>query len=103
MNLRGAKATSVWLDDFAFEPSQRRIATYTRESPIFGEVYYYANPIMYSFEELYEATKWCLETFGVYGYRPNMMKTVWNYESHPDYTFWFGEEKHLVMFILRWS
>jgi hypothetical protein len=103
MSLRGAKVTGIWIDELAFESTARRIATSTRESPIFGEVYYYANPIMYSFEELSEAAKWCYETFGSPGYRPETMTTVWEYSLDSGYIFWFKEEKHLMMFILRWS
>jgi hypothetical protein len=103
MNLSGVKATSVWLDDFGFEPATRRISTLTRESNIFGETLHYANPIMYSFAELEEMAEWCYKTFGATGYNPCTMQTVWGYQYDPDYIFWFGEEKHLVMFILRWS
>jgi hypothetical protein len=103
MNLHGARATSVWIDDFGFEPSRRRIATFTKQSKIFGETFHYADPIMYSFEELSEAAKWCYETFGSPGYRPETMTTVWEYSLDSDYIFWFKEEKHLMMFILRWS
>jgi hypothetical protein len=59
MSLHGARATSVWIDDFGFEPAAKRIATLTRESKIFGETLHYANPIMYSFAELEEMAKWC--------------------------------------------
>ena len=103
MSLRGANVTSVWIDDFAFEPTPRRIATFTKESKIFGETIHYANPIMYSFDELFEMAKWCWATFGESGYRQDTMTTIWDYRSDPDYVFWFGEEKHLMMFILRWS
>ena len=44
-----------------------------------------------------------LKTFGATGYNPYNMQTVWDYQYDPDYIFWFGEEKHLMMFILRWS
>jgi hypothetical protein len=47
--------------------------------------------------------QWCWDTFGPCGYRPETMRTVWNYRSDPDYIFWFDEEKHLMMLILRWS
>ena len=103
MSLRGARATSVWIDDFGFEPIPRRIATFTKESKIFGETMHYADPIMYSFEELSEASAWCYKTFGSPGYRHDTMTTVWDYQYDPDYIFWFREEKHLMMFILRWS
>jgi hypothetical protein len=46
---------------------------------------------------------WCYKTFGAAGYNPCNMQTVWDYQYDPDYIFWFGEEKHLMMFILRWS
>jgi hypothetical protein len=103
MSLHGARATSVWIDDFGFEPAAKRIATLTRESKIFGETLHYANPIMYSFAELEEMATWCYKTFGAAGYNPCNMQTVWDYQYDPDYIFWFGEEKHLMMFILRWS
>ena len=103
MSLHGARATSVWIDDFGFEPAAKRIATLTRESKIFGETLHYANPIMYSFDEMFEMAKWCWATLGPAGYNQCNMQTVWDYQSDPDYIFWFGEEKHLMMFILRWS
>jgi hypothetical protein len=103
MNLSGVKATSVWLDDFAFEPAQRRISTFTKESKIFGETFHYANPIMYSFEEMEEMAYWCHDTFGPRGYRQHTMELVWDFNADPDYIFWFSEEKHLTLFILRWS
>jgi hypothetical protein len=54
MNLHGVKATSVWLDDFSFEPTPRRIATFTKDNKLLIDKnpYHYANPIMYSFTEL---------------------------------------------------
>ena len=103
MSLHGARATSVWIDDFGFEPAAKRIATLTRENKIFGETLHYANPIMYSLAELEEMATWCYKTFGATGYNPCNMQTVWDYQYDPDYIFWFGEEKHLMMFILRWS
>jgi hypothetical protein len=103
MSLHGVRATSVWIDDFGFEPAARRIGTLTRESNIFGETLHYANPIMYSFTELAEMEWWCWQTFGDPGHRRETMHTVWDYQTTPDYIFWFGEEKHLMMFILRWS
>lgn len=105
MSLSGARATNVWLDDFAFEPTPRRIATFTKESKILIDKtpYHYANPIMYSFAEMEEMAKWCCKTFGASGYDQDTMRTVWNYRSDPDYVFWFMEEKHLMLFILRWS
>ena len=103
MSLHGDRVTSVWIDDFGFEPAPKRIATLTRESKIFGETLHYANPIMYSFDEMLEMAKWCWATFGATGYNQETMRTVWNYRLGSDYVFWFGEEKHLMMFILRWS
>ena len=105
MSLHGVKATSVWIDDFGFEPTPRRIATFTKDNKLLIDKtpYHYANPSMYSFTELEEMAQWCWDTFGPCGYRHDTMRTVWNYRSDPDYIFWFDEEKHLVMFILRWS
>lgn len=103
MSLRGVNATSVILDDFAFEPAQRRIATFTRESKIFGDTFHYADPIMYSFYELNEMSKWCWQTFGEPGYHQNTMTTIWDYRVEPDFMFWFSDEKNLMLFILRWS
>lgn len=94
-----------FIDDFGFEPAARRIATFTVDSKLLIDKtpYHYANPIMYSFEELSQAAKWCFDTFGEAGYNQETMQTVWNYQPSPDFLFWFGEEKHLMMFILRWS
>jgi hypothetical protein len=105
MNLSGVKATGVWIDEMGFEPAARRIATFTRDTTLFIDktTYYYANPIMYSFTELEEMAQWCWDTFGPCGYHQETMRTVWNYQAEPDYIFWFAEEKHLTMFILRWS
>lgn len=105
MSLLGAKATSVWIDDFGFEPAARHIATVTIDNKLLidKKPYHYANPIMYLFTELEEMAQWCWDTFGPCGYRHDTMRTVWNYRSDPDYLFWFDEEKHLMMFILRWS
>jgi hypothetical protein len=102
MNLRGARTASVWLDEYGFESTPRRIATFTKDSKLLIP-YHYANPIMYSFTELEEMAQWCWDTFGPCGHRQETMRTVWNYQSGPDYVFWFDEEKHLMMFILRWS
>ena len=64
---------------------------------------YYANPIMYSFAELEEMAEWCYDTFGPQGYNQSTMQSAWDFQNDPDYIFWFREEKHLMMFILRWS
>ena len=106
MSLHGVKATSVILDDFAFEPAQRRIATFTRDNKLLIDKtpYHYANPIMYSFAELEEMAQWCWDTFGpCQQCHQGTMQTVWNYRSDPDYVFWFDDEKNLMLFILRWS
>jgi hypothetical protein len=103
MSLHGVKVTGVWIDEMGFEPVARRIQTFTRESKIFHQTHYYANPIMYSFAELEEIAYWCHDTFGPRGYRQHTMELVWDFNADPDYIFWFKEEKHLVMFILRWS
>ena len=105
MNLSGVKATGVWIDEMGFEPAAKRIATSIRDTTLFIDKtpYYYANPILYSFTELEEMAQWCWDTLGPCGYRPETMRTVWNYQAEPDYIFWFEEEKHLMMFILRWS
>jgi hypothetical protein len=107
MNLSGVKATGVWIDEMGFEPADRRIATSIRDTTLFIDKtpYYYANPIMYSFIELEEMAQWCWDTFGPcgYHYHQESMQVVWNYRLDPDYLFWFKEEKHLTMFILRWS
>ena len=103
MSLHGARATSVWIDDFGFEPAAKRIATLTRESKIFGETLHYANPIMYSFKEMDEMAYWCHDTFGDRGYRQHTMELIWDFNADPDYIFWFGDEKNLMLFILRWS
>jgi len=99
MNLRGVKATAIIIDDV--EPTPKRIGTFVldhKRTPL-----HFANPIMYSFAELEEMVDWCYATFGDRGYRISSMETIWNYQAEPDYVFWFGEEKHLMLFILRWS
>lgn len=106
MSLNGDKVTGrsvagVWLDDF--EPAQRRIATFSRESKIFHQIHHYANPIMYSFVELETMAEWCYKTFGPRGYNQANMHTAWDYTNDPDYIFWFSDEKNLTLFILRWS
>lgn len=108
MSLPGAKVfgrsvAGVWIDDFGFEPAQRRIATFTRDSKIFHQTHYYANPIMYSFAEMEEMAYWCHDTFGPRGFNQNNMQTAWDFQNDPDYIFWFSDEKNLVLFILRWS
>lgn len=102
MSLRGVKATTIIVDDF--EPMAKRIATFTRDTRLLIDKtpYYYADPILYSGEELRGMVDWCWKTFGTPDYQKTM-HAVWNYQSHPDYLFWFREEKHLMMFILRWS
>lgn len=102
MNLPGGEALH-YDSSIKFGSSPRRISTFTKESKIFGETHYYADPIMYSFDELAQATKWCFETFGEPGYNQNTMKTTWNYSNEYGYLFWFGEEKYLMLFLLRWS
>jgi hypothetical protein len=103
MNLRGAKVTGVWIDEFAFEPTSKRIATFTKESKIFHQTHYYANPIMYSFAEMEEMAYWCHDTFGPRGFNQEKMHTAWDFQNDPDYIFWFSDEKNLMLFILRWS
>ena len=103
MSLHGVKATSVILDDFDFGTAPRRIATFTRDSKIFHQTHYYANPIMYSFAEMEEMAYWCHDTFGPRGFNQNNMQTAWDFQNDPDYIFWFSDEKNLMLFILRWS
>lgn len=106
MSLRGAKVTGVWVDEMGFEPAARRIHTFQRDrSKLYVDKtpYHYANPIMYSFAEMEEMAYWCHDTFGPRGYRQNTMELIWDFNADPDYIFWFKEEKHLMMFILRWS
>lgn len=104
MSLRGVNATNAIVDEWWKDQSaQRRIATFTRESKIFHQTHYYANPIMYSFAELETMAEWCHETFGPRGYNQNNMHTAWDCTNDPDYIFWFSDEKHLMLFILRWS
>lgn len=81
----------------------RRIATFSRGNKIFGDTFHYANPIMYSYSELAKMRNWCWETFGNPGYHMETMSTVWDFHADPDFVFWFGEEKHLMLFVLRWS
>jgi hypothetical protein len=103
MSLRGVNATTIIVDDF--EPATRHIATFTRDSKLLIDKtpYHYANPIMYSFAELEEMAEWCYDTFGPQGYNQSTMQSAWDFQNDPDYIFWFREEKHLMMFILRWS
>lgn len=103
MSLRGVNASSVWIDEATFEPTPKRIATFSRESKIFYQTHHYANPIMYSFAELEEMVTWCHKTFGPRGYNQNSMYTAWDYTNEPDYMFWFSDEKNLMLFVLRWS
>lgn len=88
---------------FSFDRAPRGINTFTKESKIFRQTYYYANPIMYLFTELEQMANWCYDTFGPRGYNQSNMRTVWDHTSDPDYIFWFGEEKDLMMFLLRWQ
>lgn len=97
----GKTATFIVFDEI--QPAPRRIATFSRENKIFGDTFHYANPIMYSYDELAKMRNWCWETFGTPGYNMETMTTVWDFHAYPDFVFWFGEEKHLMLFILRWS
>jgi hypothetical protein len=99
--ITGMKATAVYLDELG--ESQRRISTFSRESKIFRETFHYANPIMYSYAELAQMRDWCWKTFGAPGHDIDTMKTTWDFSADPDVIFWFGEEKNLMLFILRWS
>lgn len=101
MNLRGGKATAIIIG--LVEATPKRIRTFVRGRVKYRTPLYYADPIMYSFAELEEMVDWCYATFGECGYRISSMETVWSYQAEPDYIFWFGEEKHLMLFILRWS
>ena len=102
--VNGRSVAGIWIDEFkVFEPAARRIATFTRESKIFHETHYYANPIMYSFAELGKMAEWCHDTFGPRGHNLNNMYIAWDYTNDPDYVFWFSNEKNLMLFILRWS
>ena len=100
MNLRGVKATASILDDVS-DLIPKHITHFVGHRH--GALLYYADPIKYSFAELEEMVDWCFATFGESGHRINSMETVWSYQAEPDYLFWFGEEKHLMLFILRWS
>ena len=102
MSLRGVKATSVILDDFAFEPPPKHISTFSGERR--GETAHYANPIMYNSDELHQMVMWCIDTFGKPGeININTLEKKWDYQQSPDYFFWFYDEKNLMLFILRWS
>ena len=104
MSLRGVNATSVIIDEWWEDQTPaKRITTFQLESKIFHQTHYYANPIMYSFDELNEMSKWCWKTFGEPGYHQATMTIIWDYRVDPDYMFWFSEEKNLTLFILRWS
>ena len=105
MSLRGVNASVTVVDDPWWEDlkGSKRITTFQLESKIFRQTHYYANPIMYSFAELEEMAKWCHDTFGPRGFNQNNMQTAWEYNCDPDYMFWFSDEKHLMLFILRWS
>lgn len=102
MSLRGVNATTVIIDEW-WKDQPKRIATFSRESKIFHQTHHYANPIMYSFAELEKMAEWCHHTFGPRGYNLENMYTAWDYQSDPDYIFWFSDEKNLMLFILRWS
>lgn len=102
MSLRGVKATSVILDDFAFEPLPKHISTFSGQKH--NQTRYYANPVMYNGDELHQMVLWCIDTFGKPGeINVNTLEKKWDYQQSPDYFFWFYEEKYLMMFILRWS
>jgi len=105
MNLRGVSASYTIVDEMDSCMPPKRINTFVRNHKLYdeGKPLHYADPIMYSFAELEEMVDWCYATFGECGYRISSMETVWSYQAEPDYIFWFGEEKHLVLFILRWS
>ena len=91
MNLLGDK----------IEPAVKHISIFSGERQ--GKTLQYANPIMYSADELHEMSIWCINTFGKPGYNLVKKKQIWDYQQSPDYWFWFYEEKYLAMFILRWS
>lgn len=99
----GKIGTVAIVDEFSFEPTVKRISTFYQESKIFRETMYYANPIMYSYEELAKMRDWCWEAFGAPGFDIDTMKTTWDYNTDPDVIFWFSDEKNLMFFILRWS
>lgn len=105
MNLRGVSASYTIVDEVDSWMPTKRIRTFVRDRQGRGggKLLHYADPIMYSFAELVEMVDWCCATFGGCGYRVNSMETVWSYQADPDYIFWFSEEKHLMLFILRWS
>lgn len=102
MNSPGARLVNVG-NELIWEVPTKKLMTFSRESRIFQQTHYYANPIMYSFRELQEMADWCHETFGPSGYNPENMYTAWEYQTDPDYIFWFSDEKNLMLFILRWS
>ena len=102
MSLRGVNATSVIIDDFGLEPAPKHISTISGDRR--GETVHYANPVMYSADELHEMSMWCINTFGKPGETNiNTLEKKWDYQQSPDYWFWFYDEKYLMMFILRWS
>jgi len=115
MNLRGVSASYTIVDEVDSWMPPKRIDTYTPSAQI---PYHYAIPSGYSFAEKVEIVEWCCETFGMPGYRVESMHTVWDYQKNPglktapnaryfysdaEYFFWFSEEKHMMLFILRWS
>ena len=85
------------------EPAQKHISIASGKRKGEAETIYYANPIMYSFDELHDMSMWCINTFGKPGRNLIKNEKIWDYQQNPDYWFWFYEEKYLARFILRWS
>ena len=90
-------------DNEILEPTQRHISIGSGKRKEEAEIIYYANPIMYSVDELHDMSMWCINTFGKPRHNIDKKKQIWDYQQTPDYWFWFYEEKYLAMFILRWS
>lgn len=103
MNSLGANQSIDWEQVDWTPVVTRRISTFSRDSKIFQQTHYYANPIMYSFAEMEEMAYWCHDTFGPRGFNPKKSQTGWDFQNDPDYIFWFSDEKNLMLFILRWS
>jgi hypothetical protein len=86
-----------------FEPVARtiQIISVQRKMPDYPS--YCANPIMYSFSELLKMVTWCHMTFGNSGYNHTTKRIVWECHHESDISFWFKEEKHAMLFKLRWA
>lgn len=108
MSWSGADINSLYPHAMKQPKLQKNFRTFAVEQRN-GTVLHHAVIQHSSFLETNEMRAWCTKMFGLPGYRIDTMSVAWDWsydiEAHLGHVdqFRFGEEKHLMMFLLRFS